>query len=228
MLFLLFVYLQMIFFYFCHKQIWTAFINMVTVEANLMSLVCWNLKVFLQCGLSPGKQPTKYADGLLRTLECTDTSSLLKKKKKKKKKPLLACKNWTSHLECLQPHIPMCTYNWSYFEVLNHRIHDVSLRLKKKKFCVSKLPPAFVFLCAFDFEKFRLAFFFLEIIIFFFHFYYEKRRKFAVLEEFKHVGAQKTCKIPFDFWKYGSWDFSVIFGFGCAWRQRPIEVKKIK
>ena len=71
-------------------------------------------------------------------------------------------------------------------------------------------------------------FFFLEIF-FFFHFYYEKRRKFAVLEEFKHVGAQKTCKIPFDFWKYESWNVSVIFGFGCAWRQRPIEVKtKIK
>ena len=95
---------------------------------------------------------------------------------------------------------------------------------KKKKFCVSKLPPAFVFLCAYDFAKFRLSFFFSWN--FFFHFYYEKRRKFAVLEEFKHVGAQKTCKIPFDFWKYGSWNFSVIFGFGCAWRQRPIEVKK--
>ena len=39
---------------------------------------------------------------------------------------------------------------------------------------------------------------------------------------------KKTCKIPFDFWKYGSWNFSVIFGFGCAWRQRPIEVKKNK
>ena len=98
---------------------------------------------------------------------------------------------------------------------------------KKKKFCVSKLPPAFVFLCAFDFAKFRLSFFF-SWNYFFFHFYYEKRRKFAVLEEFKHVGAQKTCKIPFDFWKYGSWNFSVIFGFGCAWRQRPIEVKKNK
>ena len=92
------------------------------------------------------------------------------------------------------------------------------LRLKKK-FCVSKLPPAFVLLCAFDFAKFRLSFFFLEII--FFHF-------FSVLEEFKHVGAQKTCKIPLDFWKYGSWNFSAIFGFGCAWRQRPIEVKKNK
>ena len=69
-------------------------------------------------------------------------------------------------------------------------------------------------------------FFFLKLLLFFFHFYYEKRRKFAVLEEFKHVGAQKTCKILFDFWKYGSWNFSVIFGFGCAWRQRPIEVKK--
>ena len=41
--------------------------------------------------------------------------------------------------------------------------HCVSLRLKKK-FCVSKLPPAFVFLCAFDFAKFRLSFFFLEIL----------------------------------------------------------------
>ena len=71
-------------------------------------------------------------------------------------------------------------------------------------------------------------FFSWNYLFFFVHFYYEKWRKFAVLEEFKHVGAQKTCKILFDFWKYGSWNFSVIFGFRCAWRQRPIEVKKNK
>ena len=108
----------------------------------------------------------------------------------------------------------------------NPRMENYLIRLKKK-FCVSKLPPTFVFLCAFDFAKFRLSFFF-SWNHFFFHFYYEKRRKFAVLEEFKHVGAQKTCKILFDFWKYRSWNFSVIFGFGCARRQRPIEVKKNK
>ena len=61
-------------------------------------------------------------------------------------------------------------------------------------------------------------------IIFFFIF--TTKNEETVLEEFKYVGAQKPCKIPFDFWKYGSWNFSVIFGFGCAWRQRPIEVKK--
>ena len=33
------------------------YINMVTVEASVMSLVCWN-KVFLQCWLSPGKRWT--------------------------------------------------------------------------------------------------------------------------------------------------------------------------
>ena len=97
----------------------------------------------------------------------------------------------------------------------------------KKKFCVSKLPPAFVlFFCAHLILQNSDIHFFFSWNYFFFHFYYEKRRKFAVLEEFKHVGAQKTCKIAFDFWKYGSWNFSVIFGFTCAWRQRPIEVKK--
>ena len=45
-----------------------------------------------------------------------------------------------------------------------------SLRLKKKKFCVSKLPPAFVFLCAFDFAKFRLSFFLSWDYFFFFIF----------------------------------------------------------
>ena len=52
---------------------------MLTVEASVMSLVCWNLKVFLQGGLSPGKWRTNFADGLLGTLECNDISRLLKK-----------------------------------------------------------------------------------------------------------------------------------------------------
>ena len=96
---------------------------------------------------------------------------------------------------------------WKYRELTNKTVKletdnkstEQYKAKKKKKFCVSKLPPAFVFLCAFDFAKFRLAFFFFLNYLFFFHFNYEKRRKFAVLEEFKHVGAQKTCKIPFDF-----------------------------
>ena len=92
----------------------------------------------------------------------------------------------------------LCTVHKGSTHVL-HNDDDTAKKKKKKKICVSKLPPAFVFLCTLDFAKFRLLFFFLEIIIFFFHFYYEKRRKFAVLEEFNHVGAQKTCKIPFDF-----------------------------
>ena len=98
---------------------------------------------------------------------------------------------------------------------------------KKKKKSVSQRCRPHLFFCAhLILQNSDFHFFFLKL--FFFHFYYEKQRKFAVLEEFKHVGAQKTCKIPFDFWKYGSWNFSVIFGFGCAWRQRPIEVKKNK
>ena len=98
---------------------------------------------------------------------------------------------------------------------------------KAKKNSVSQSCHPHLFFCAHlilqnsDFNFFSWNYFF-------FHFYYEKRRKFAVLEEFKHVRAQKTCKILSDFWKYGSWNFSVIFGFGCAWRQRPIEVKKKK
>ena len=98
------------------------------------------------------------------------------------------------------------------------------IRLKKKNLCL-KAAARICFSVRIWFCKIQTFIFFLEIIIFF-HFYYEKQKKFAVLEEFKHVGAQKTCKIPFDFWKYGSWNFSVIFSFGCAWRQRPIEVKK--
>ena len=102
-----------------------------------------------------------------------------------------------------------------------NQISQCMIRLKKKKNSVSQSCRPHLFFCAHlilqnsDFH-------------FFFHFYYEKQIKFAVMEEFKHVGAQKTCKILFDFWKYGSWNFSVIFGFGCAWRQRPIEVKKNK
>ena len=49
----------------------------MTVEANVMSLVCWDLKVFLQGGLSE-KWKNKFADGLLGTLECNDMSRLLK------------------------------------------------------------------------------------------------------------------------------------------------------
>ena len=102
-----------------------------------------------------------------------------------------------------------------------------SLRLKKKILCL-KAAARICFSVRTWFCKIR-TFIFFSWNYFFFHFYYEKRRKFAVLEEFKHVGAQKMCKIPFDFWKYGSWNFSVIFGFACTWRQRPIEVKnKIK
>ena len=120
----------------------------------------------------------------------------------------------------------------SHFQVSTlPRLHiwtNAPIRLKKKKNSVSQSCRPYLFFCAhMILQNSDFHFFFLEII-FFFHFYYEKQRKFAVLEEFKHVGAQKTCKIPFDFWKYGSWNFSVIFGFGCAWRQRPIEVKKIK
>ena len=102
----------------------------------------------------------------------------------------------------------------------------LSRKAKKKKILCLKAAARICFSVRIWFlQNSDFHFFFLEIIIFF-HFYKEKQRKFAVLEEFKHVGTQKTCKIPFDFWKYGSWNFSVIFGFGCAWRQRPIEVKK--
>ena len=41
---------------------------MVTVEASVMSLVCWNLKVFLQMWFESRKTTNKFADGLLRTL----------------------------------------------------------------------------------------------------------------------------------------------------------------
>ena len=74
----------------------------------------------------------------------------------------------------------------------------LEIRLKKKN-SVSQSCRLHLFFCAhLILQNSDFHFFFLEIIIFF-HFYYEKRRKFAVLEEFKHVGAQKTCKIPFDF-----------------------------
>ena len=50
---------------------------------------------------------------------------------------------------------------------------NVAVKLKKKKMCVSKLPPAFVFLCAFDSAKFRLSFFFSWNYYFFLNFYYQ-------------------------------------------------------
>ena len=70
-------------------------------------------------------------------------------------------------------------------------------KAKKKKSVSQSCRPHFVFLRAFDFAKFRLSFFFSRNYYFFFHFNYEKQRKFAVLEELKHVGAQKRA--PFDF-----------------------------
>ena len=100
------------------------------------------------------------------------------------------------------------------------------IRLKKKNSVSQSCRPHLFFCAHLILQNSDFHFFFLKYFLFSFH--YEKRRKFAVLEECKHVGAQKTCKILFDFWKYGSWNFSVIFGFGCAWRQRPIEVKNNK
>ena len=40
------------------------------------------------------------------------------------------------------------------------------------------------------------------------------------MEEFKHVGVQKTCKILFDFWKYGSWKL-----FSHFWFRMCVEAK---
>ena len=57
----------------------------------------------------------------------------------------------------------------------------------KKKKSVSQSCRPHLFFCAhLILQNSDFHIFFLEIIIFF-HFYYEKRRKFAVLEEFKHV-----------------------------------------
>ena len=141
----------------------------------------------------------------LVTLAWVDINILLKKKKKKKK--------------CVI-RITRASFSSLYYPFL--LLH---IRLKKK-ICVSKLPPAFVFLCPFDLAKFRLFFFFLKL--FFFCIFTTKNEESLLFWKnlSTYVGAQKTCKIPFDFWKYGSWNFSVIFGFGCAWRQRPIAVKK--
>ena len=80
-----------LFFSFWHKQIWTEFMNMVTVEASVMSLVFWNM------------------NGFWREKDLCLSA---------KPRPLI--------LNYLQPHIPMCTCNWSYFEALYHSIHDVS------------------------------------------------------------------------------------------------------
>ena len=89
------------------------------------------------------------------------------------------------------------------------KYHYYHIRLKKKILCL-KAAARICFSVRIWFCRIRTFIFFFLKLFFFFYFYYEKRRKFAVLEEFKHVGAQKTCKIPFDFWKYGSWNFSVI------------------
>ena len=92
-----------------------------------MSLVCWNIKVFLQCGLSPGKRRTHLL------MICWGLKWYVKviKKKKKKKKHLncLPAKSGPRILKCLQPHIPMCICSWSYSKALCHSIHDVSLSI---------------------------------------------------------------------------------------------------
>ena len=113
---------------FWYKQTWREFTNMVTVEASVVSLVCWNLTVFLQCGLSPGndEQICWWFVGDFSN----DTSWLKKKKKKKKKKTLcLPAKSRPRILKCLQPYISMCTCKWSYFKDLYHSICDVSLSI---------------------------------------------------------------------------------------------------
>ena len=75
-------------------------------------------------------------------------------------------------------------------------------KAKKKKILCLKAAARICFSVRIWFCKIQ-TFIFFSWNYFFFHFYYEKRRKFAVLEKIKHVGAQKTCKISFDFWKYG-------------------------
>ena len=58
----------------------------------------------------------------------------------------------------------------------------------KKKFCVSKLPPAFVFLWAFDFAKFGLSCFF-SWNYFFFNFTTKNKESMLFWKNFRHVGA---------------------------------------
>ena len=61
---------------------------MLTVEASVMNLVCWNLGVSARWVESRKKMKNKFANDLLGTLECNDMSRLVKMGKK----PLLACK----------------------------------------------------------------------------------------------------------------------------------------
>ena len=89
-----------------------------------MSLVCWNLKVFLQFGLSLGKRQTNL-------LICQG----YKKKNKQTKTNFSRLQNLDllrpGLVKGLQPHIPMS--KWSYFKALYHRIHNISLSMSKNR-----------------------------------------------------------------------------------------------
>ena len=84
-----------------------------------MSLVCWNLKVFVQFGLNLGK---------------TQTSVLVRqgyKKKKRKEKNLCSpAKSGPGIVKSLKPHIRMP--KWLYFKALYYSIHDVLLQSMSK------------------------------------------------------------------------------------------------
>ena len=93
--------------------------NIVAVEASVMSLVCWNLKVFLQCGLSAGKRPTNLLVvcwGLYSAMirqgykkeeknKQTNKNKTKQKQKQNKKNLCLPSKSGPLILNCLQPQL---------------------------------------------------------------------------------------------------------------------------
>ena len=77
-----------------------------------------------------------------------------------------------------------------FSQALRQSIFFCSLRLKKKKILCLKAAARICFSVRIWFCKIQTFIFFSWN--YFFHFYNEKQRKFAVLEEFKHVGTQKN------------------------------------
>ena len=96
-LFLLFVYFQIFFFLFGINKYEQKFGNMVHVEDCIMSIVCWNMIVFLRGGLSPGKQRTICCIFFFFFFFCELRSAMIRGGYKRPCK--LACKIWSWHLE---------------------------------------------------------------------------------------------------------------------------------
>ena len=96
---------------FSGKQKWTKFRNVETVEARVINLVCWNLKVFLRGGFSPQKR-----QNILLINQCSKNT--FTRLQNLDLLSLNAC-NTLFNVQLL----------WSHFETLHDCIHDILLNI---------------------------------------------------------------------------------------------------